>query len=107
MARWPWVLVRRRGVPTIVTFSMEDPREARKARHNERVKLIANALNGLAITLASTGAIGPLVSIFLRHPDAPLSQMEISSETLAFIGIWCGLGLTLHLAANLVMRWLR
>lgn len=107
MPRWPWVMVRRKGVPTVPTFSMDDTARRRRERHNERVKLLATAMNALAIGLVTTGVAGPLVALFLRNPDKPLSTLSISVEALAFMGIWSGLGLALHLGAHFVLRGLR
>ena len=63
--------------------------------HNERIKLLATFLNGIALAFAIGGAVGPAVSGGL-HGTGWLASLA-----------WFGLGLGLHLCAHGVLGRLK
>lgn len=84
----------------------EDP-AVRKAREtlqkNERAKLSATFVNGVAVALIAVGAIAPAFSI---KPDFPPSStsaaIQLATNAICLVG-----GLLLHILARSMMRALR
>jgi hypothetical protein len=69
---------------------------------NERLKLTAGLLNGLAIAMVAAGAIAPLAAFTYGIPGAA------SGLTVALIGIaWLIGGLVLHSLARWLLRGLK
>src|SRR5262245_21814287 len=67
--------------------------------HNERIKLTAGWLNGLAGAAAAAGTIAPLGPIY-GVPAAPISK----SLLLAGAGIWLLVAAVFHLSARYVLQ---
>ncbi|MFN3077642.1 MAG: amino acid transporter [Alphaproteobacteria bacterium] len=62
---------------------------------NERTKLTATFMNGIAIAMVAAGAIAPLVAFSYGLPGAA------HGVTIALIGIgWISGGIALHLVAR-------
>ncbi|KAA2242237.1 hypothetical protein [Salinarimonas soli] len=68
--------------------------------HNERTKLSATALNGVAIACIVAGFITPLAAASFGV-QGPL-HVGVPATLLAALG-WLGAGLTLHFAARRIL----
>ncbi|WP_295810326.1 amino acid transporter [uncultured Nitratireductor sp.] len=69
--------------------------------YNERVKLTANFLNGLAVAMVAVGAFAPFVSYASRNSN-------VSLKTVALFAIGCLLiAISLHLRAVFHLRKLK
>jgi hypothetical protein len=70
-------------------------------RADERTKLTATFMNGLAIAMVAAGAIAPFAALTYGLPSAA------SGRVVALIGLaWFIGGLALHLMARLMLRGL-
>lgn len=68
---------------------------------NERTKLTATALNGVAIAAFAIGGIGPVVSVLIGNP-------QVSAGAAGFCASICGaVGMTLHIAGRALLGRLR
>ena len=65
---------------------------------NERTKLGATLLNGLAVATAAAGVIVPVVSAFYGLGSGPQWRL-----LLAGIPIWVAAGAALHLAGRYIL----
>jgi len=70
---------------------------------NERTKLTAAWLNGLATAAAAAGAIAPAAAAFYGVTSGPSAGLRL----VLGMAIWIGAGLGLHLAARRVFGRLR
>jgi hypothetical protein len=68
---------------------------------NERIKLTAAWLNGLAGAAAAAGTVAPLVAGFYGVATAPVSK----SLLFAGAGFWLFVAAVLHLSASYVLRY--
>lgn len=69
---------------------------------NERVKLTATFLNGMAIAAVAAGGIAPLAAYTYQIPGA------VGGATVATAGLsWLAGGISLHLLARLALRGLK
>ncbi|GLQ38970.1 hypothetical protein GCM10007908_25900 [Rhizobium albus] len=70
--------------------------------HNERTKLTATWLNGLAIAVMAIGGFAPLITYVSS------AESSLSVEGLALIGVICLLlSAALHLVARIVLGRLK
>lgn len=68
--------------------------------HNERLKLTATYVNGVAIALIAVGGFAPVVTVLVNQA-AP-------SATVLLLAVICqGLSVVLHLIARRVLRELK
>ncbi|HYF55646.1 MAG TPA: hypothetical protein VEA41_15445 [Salinarimonas sp.] len=72
--------------------------------HNERTKLSATALNGVAVASIVAGFITPLAAASFGVPGPAGRSLAV---TLAAAVGWLVVGLCLHLAARRLLRELR
>lgn len=70
--------------------------------HNERRKLTATALNGLAIATMAAGFIAPLIAVSYGVPNAPDGSYFIVTGS-----IWFFTGIGLHLIARAILGGLK
>lgn len=70
--------------------------------HNERWKLTATALNGLAIATSAGGVIAPLVAISYGLPNATRGLYPIAVSL-----VWLSTAIALHLIARRILGRLR
>lgn len=69
---------------------------------NERLKLTATFLNGVAVATIAAGAIAPLAALSYGIPGAA------AGPTVAFVGLgWLVGGIALHLVGRWLLRRLR
>lgn len=69
---------------------------------DERTKLSATFMNGIAITMVAAGSIAPLAAFSYGLPNAA------RGSTLALIGLaWFAGGFALHLIARWMLRGLK
>ena len=70
--------------------------------HNERIKLLATYVNGLAIALLALGGLAPVLSIFTG------SKADGStSDALVIVVICVIVSASLHYTASLILRRLK
>lgn len=83
---------------------MSDPDDDRKKLiGNERAKLTATFLNGVAVALIAVGALAPSLA---PKPPVPPSDAALTIQALTSLSCLIG-GLSLHLIARLFLRGLR
>lgn len=69
---------------------------------NERLKLTATFLNGLAVAAVAAGAIAPLAALSYGIPGAT------AGSTIALVGLgWLVTGIGLHLVGRWLLRGLQ
>lgn len=71
---------------------------------NERVKLLANALNSAATSSFAVGVLAPIAAAFYSIGGPP--RVSLTAIILGTI-IWLALAIALHLAARRVLGGLR
>lgn len=71
--------------------------------HNERTKLLANALNTAATSSFAVGVLAPLAAAFYNFGAAPVALGTLVLGTC----IWLSAAVALHLGARRVLRGLR
>lgn len=72
--------------------------------HNERVKLLANVLNGAATSSFAVGVLAPIAAAFYSVAGTPRVSLV---SIIAGAVIWLLLAIALHLAARRVLGGLR
>lgn len=74
---------------------------------NERTKILATWLNTVAAHCWSIGAVAPLVAVTYGATSA-LPNTPEGNETLVIgLALWIAVGLSLHVAAHIVLGELR
>ncbi|MCJ2025481.1 hypothetical protein [Methylobacterium sp. J-067] len=73
------------------------------AIHNEQTKLLATALNNVAVAYVVIGFVTPMTALSFGVASAPVARFE----TLSFSLVWLLTGVTLHLGARRALRSLR
>jgi hypothetical protein len=73
--------------------------------HNERTKLLANALDRASTAALAVGVLGPVVTATygLAPPDRPVPLLALIAGTI----LWLVLAVSLHLFASWTLRKLR
>ena len=70
--------------------------------HNERRKLTATLLNGVAIAMMATGFVAPVVAVSYGVSNAPLSLFLVGTAA-----VWFFVALGLHLVARAILGGLK
>lgn len=70
--------------------------------HNERIKLLATALNNMAVATIITAIVGPIVGILNGSPGATITAWWVFSGVLWFLA-----GIGLHLVGRGALGRLR
>jgi hypothetical protein len=70
--------------------------------HNERIKLLATALNNMAVATVITAVVGPFVGLLNGSQAAAVGAWWAFSGALWFLA-----GIALHLGAQMVLGRLR
>ena len=78
--------------------------EPTKTVHNERTKLTATLLNGVAIASVVAGVITPLAALSFGFGSTS-SRNTIAALLISFA--WLNVGLSLHIVARIVLGRLR
>ena len=71
--------------------------------HNERTKLMATAINSVAVSCFTVGVLAPTAAAFYNVGSASVPQSLIVLGAL----IWIFAALTLHLSANRILGRLK
>lgn len=67
--------------------------------HNERVKYLANWLNGIATAAVAAGVISPLVAVTYGFVSEPKDRLVLLAATVA----WFAIGAALHFVVRAVL----
>ena len=70
--------------------------------HNERIKLLATALNNMAVATVITAVLGPIVGILNGSPGPAITAWWVAGGIL-----WLLAGIGLHLVAQGALGRLR
>lgn len=73
------------------------------AVHNEQTKLLATALNNIAVAFVVIGFVTPMTALSFGIASAPVPR----ADTLSFSLVWLLTGVTLHFGARRALRSLR
>jgi len=73
------------------------------AVHNEQTKLLATALNNVAVAFVVVGFVTPVIALSFGVSNAPPFQ----SATALFVVLWLSTGVCLHWAARRALRSLK
>jgi hypothetical protein len=73
------------------------------AVHNEQTKLLATALNNIAVAFVVIGVVTPMTAVSFGIASAPAARVD----TLSFSLVWFLTGVTLHFGARRALRSLR
>ncbi len=73
------------------------------AVHNEQTKLLATALNNVAVAYVVVGFVTPLTAMSFGVSSAP----PLRTATATFAGIWLCTAIGLHWVARRVLRSLK
>jgi len=71
--------------------------------HNEQTKLLATALNNIAVAYVVIGFVTPMTALSFGIANAPIPRVGTMSFTL----VWLWTGFALHWAARRALRSLR